>query len=564
MGRDAISVEVVDQSATRRATLQLPTDMMMRHALPILTAQLGLPAVTLEGRPIEYVAITDGRALRDDETLDNAEVPQGAQITLTSLFSEAPRAADLSSRLGSTGFAERLTARAVFDTSKLNRGSMTALSSVPQASTASGSDVTALLERILLPQFEKSKNESDARLADLEARVRQLEMQLQTQLPPKSPPAIDKPPEVDFLREVVLIVTHTEGHQTFSLSGEIHYIAFRARALSLNVPGWNNAMEAFVSRVQRSRGNAGIWRPEANRQGQQLFSDVFTENPELMNMLGQARQAVRPDGHVTYCFRGPRDHLAVPYELLHEGGQPLVTVAPVCRQVQVEGVAVNGLSFDRFLLSLRDPLRVLLLQGNSDHAGAEVELVSRTIEACAARAHLSRPEIRTLAAGECTFDGLTAALRHCAYHIVHFAGSAEFDSATGEDSSLIWRDPGPDGAERRLTASTVQNLMNGSKTVLFYLGAGGGAAVADLDRLNTYANLGLVDGLIMAGVPCVVAFRWKIDPNSMRSFSNQFYESLFESRSPERAVLQARQSIYKTNTGDDTWASAMLVVQSPR
>jgi len=155
-------------------------------------------------------------------------------------------------------------------------------------------------------------------------------------------------------------------------------------------------------------------------------------------------------------------------------------------------------------------------------------------------------------------------LSKCSYHIVHYAGEGFFDSASGGGSGLwFWESSGRRGSRQRLTAYELAYLLRRSQTMLFYLSADLGAAVGDRHLLDNNDFLGVMDALVMAGVPYVFGYRWRITRNGAHRFAQKFYQALFETQSPARAALYARRELYIKDRTDATWASALLVSQPP-
>jgi CHAT domain-containing protein len=75
----------------------------------------------------------------------------------------------------------------------------------------------------------------------------------------------------------------------------------------------------------------------------------------------------------------------------------------------------------------------------------------------------------------------------------------------------------------------------------------------------------MLDALVRADVPSVLGYRWSVDDQGALKLAKAFYESLWKTLSPGRALLAARRSVSMEVTGsdDETWASPVLVQQTP-
>ena len=59
----------------------------------------------------------------------------------------------------------------------------------------------------------------------------------------------------------------------------------------------------------------------------------------------------------------------------------------------------------------------------------------------------------------------------------------------------------------------------------------------------------------------ILGFRWKIDDPLAFEYAKEFYQTLFESRSLEKAFLKARQQMHDLHPADRIWAAPILIKQ---
>jgi hypothetical protein len=74
-----------------------------------------------------------------------------------------------------------------------------------------------------------------------------------------------------------------------------------------------------------------------------------------------------------------------------------------------------------------------------------------------------------------------------------------------------------------------------------------------------------MDGIAQADIPAIVGYRWVVSDIGAKDLACAFYESLFSCLSIEDALFEARSVIASRHDGrdDETWASPVLVVQTP-
>ena len=305
------------------------------------------------------------------------------------------------------------------------------------------------------------------------------------------------------------------------------------------------------------------WRRQAQREGKRLYQDLLAGNPSLMEKLGFARQAAGSEENLNLCFVGPRNHLGMPYELLYDEA-PWAVRYPLCRQVT--GVTTNKQNFSQTISNLirdKKPLKILLIASNTGNINPDTEIntLAEKIQQKAEAIKL-KIEIKKIPTASASVKRVEKLLEKCPYHIVHYAGHSKFDGSTGENSGLIfYQHPKNRSGKEVLTARALLTRLRDSQTVLFYLSSCVGATVSGQDVLRQGECLGTMDAIVQAGIPNVFGYRWYVTDKGAQQFATHFYESLLTTRSPNRAALKARQSIYNQSGNDETWISPILVVQ---
>ncbi len=318
----------------------------------------------------------------------------------------------------------------------------------------------------------------------------------------------------------------------------------------------------------RDQESRKTWRMLAKREGLNLYRQMLLAHPDLGTKFALARNPPIVDDpeELTLVFQGPRTHLGIPYELLHDGEKPLAVSHPLCRRVS--GVETrHPENFNLFVQSGRKPLKILLL-ASDQHTSTCNEEIAMLDELLKNRAKQLNLNIKTtlVRTEQASIKNVRNLLHREKFHMVHYAGHAVFDERAPENSGLLFwlQDKRGGGRQEVLTAREMAGLFANNETRLFYLSACVGATIGSEQQLLRNDTLGTMDALVRAGIPYVLGFRWYVTHTGSREFARLFYERLFQwPMVPERAALHARQELYRANANDETWTSPILVAQNP-
>jgi len=405
-------------------------------------------------------------------------------------------------------------------------------------------------------------------------------------VPDTTPPAAANPASVDF-DELMQQKVAEEGpveleyFTTFSINIDLN------QRLSFNVDGelqysspenkeWDVDIEAMRLRMQdlgddivmyyrsRSESTYNKWRRRAKDMGEQLYTGMMSSYRDLEKKFDWA--STQP--LLTFSFNGPLKYLSIPFELMYYSGHPLAVQYPLCRTVSGVPFVRNRVNFDTFIRSLRknkSQLRVLLIASDIDgmlSVNEEVEQIGHILRERARSIKLDI-FIKPLKGDEATLANVEKLLKEGNYHIVHYAGHGMYDEQVSENSALFFPSgKRQSGNTEALVARKLRLLMNASKTQLFYMSSCVGAQIGNNAQLYNGDYLGMMDALVMAGVPYVLGYRWYVSDKSSIQFATTFYKELFQSQFiPEYATHAARKAIYGENGNDETWASALLIAQ---
>lgn len=314
------------------------------------------------------------------------------------------------------------------------------------------------------------------------------------------------------------------------------------------------------------------WRFNSKREGKRLYHLLFADHSEVLSSYSHALGEVKEGERLHLCIESSRDLLRVPLEFLFEGihadGDYLVLKHPIRRCIT--GIHTRRMppspSFFNELWASGEPLDVLLIASNTQPpipgVDQEIEVLDQSLKGLFEDRGISI-RVKTIRTPEATYETVRHELQGCKYHIVHYAGHGDFDRQSSEKSSLFfWEKPHRQGDVKPLPVSQLRMLLRGSDLRFAYLScclgmkAGGPASLLDDDFL------GIADGIVHAGVPSVLGYRWPVSDAGARTMADAFYQSLARQGQIDTALLDARCEVAAQNRDDITWLSPILIVQA--
>jgi hypothetical protein len=358
----------------------------------------------------------------------------------------------------------------------------------------------------------------------------------------------------------------------FRISGARSYQGDPVQGWRINFGALNvqmNDLGRFIAAYHRQGDQAGreAWRHTAQEIGMHLYTGLLNTDSTLAQYLGAVLRRTHPAENLTLVFEGPRDYLSVPYELLHDGHTPLALRFPICRRMAgvLPGSSADFYTFIETLKAAGRPLKVLLISSGARSVAAdqEIEFLETSFQDHARRAGLNA-DIEVVWAGAASYEALKQKLAQCPYHVVHYAGQVYHDRLNPDNGGLLFADRRDEQVgQALLTIRDLAGWLRGSATQLFFISACVGPQHWDEYVLRDSHYLGLIAALAEAGVPYVIGFRWYVTYEGRQRFVQRFYERLFYTPfAPERAMLAARQAVFRRDSQDETWASPILIAQN--
>lgn len=312
------------------------------------------------------------------------------------------------------------------------------------------------------------------------------------------------------------------------------------------------------------------WRIQARRIGEKLYGDIVGARPEIRDAFSLGLGQRRPqDMHIR--FRVPRDYLALPLEMLHDGKDWLALKHPVSKFITGEQVRRRLLSEK---LRRGEELRALLIAANVSgnvvvngtcysldvlgEVDNEIEEVLAILQRATADLGVQlRP--RVLRGEEAAYQELRRELKIGGYDLFHYSGHASHDGEQPDGSALFLREAIDSATPTAMRAGELKSLLENSMLHFAYFSCCAGATQPSAGDLRQHDFLGIVDAAVQAGLPAVLGMRWPVSDHSARRLARAFYAALLPSGELDTALLAARQEIGRD---DITWPSPVLIVQA--
>ncbi len=314
------------------------------------------------------------------------------------------------------------------------------------------------------------------------------------------------------------------------------------------------------------------WRFNSKQWGKQLYQHIFIDHPEILSNYNQVLGETNTEENLHLRFEVPRNILRIPLEFIFEGihadGDYLVLKHPLSRSITGMHVKRKLLSLD-FLNNLwtkGKQLKILLIASNTNPSipgvDQEIDSLNSSLKAMFENRDIAI-QIKTIPTERATYETVRNELRKCKYHILHYAGHSTYDTHSPEKSYLsFWEKQDRQGHIAKMTISELQILLRGSDLRFVYLSSCLGTTTAEPAKLLDDDFLGIADGIIHAGVPAVLGFRWSVFDDSAQTLANAFYQSLAEQGQIDTALLNARCEVAARDRDDITWLSPILIMQA--
>jgi len=207
-------------------------------------------------------------------------------------------------------------------------------------------------------------------------------------------------------------------------------------------------------------------------------------------------------------------------------------------------------------LPLERPLRILVVISDPpDYVNLDLDRERALIEKTWARQEGIQVEFMERA----SVAALQRRLVRQRYHVLHFMGHGAFDEYSGQGVLVMQNEAGlgqlVDGSSLGILLRDVLSLR------LVFLNACDTATVTREQGFDPFA--GVASGMVMAGIPAVVAMQFPISDKAAITFSGTFYPLLAQGNPVDVAVAEGRRAIRLGDSRTMEWGTPVLFMRAP-
>jgi len=232
----------------------------------------------------------------------------------------------------------------------------------------------------------------------------------------------------------------------------------------------------------------------------------------------------------------------IPWELLHDDSQFLCLKVPIGRRLKTREIPRTNPR------KSSDGIRFLFIvnpTGDLEGSEKEVDYI---------REHLgSDVKIDILKRSEATSAAILAAFRSGNYDIIHYAGHAEFNADSPDESALISAD------KNRIFAQEIKRVIGGKPFVFLNACSSGREKLCEDDTSYTGSDTeGLASSFIMGGAMGFIGASWPLPDISAGMLASEFYNQLLKGETIGESLRRARLHLKNERPGDINWMAFTL------
>lgn len=311
------------------------------------------------------------------------------------------------------------------------------------------------------------------------------------------------------------------------------------------------------------------WRFQVKEIGRELFDELVLNRPEIekgyQRAVGHVQQAT-----LSLVLHAPRYFLRLPFEALHSEDEGYLCLKyPMYR-------VVSGCFFDKEPLSTAlisqldsqgERPRALVVASNTwNTRTSPIPGVEEEVRKVSALLRKHGFDVCSLSTDEATEKRVRDELTGGGYLLFHYAGHGAYSPDSPEKGALyFWEGTKGKSKVINLIASQLEILVQKTPLHLVYLSCCWGAHTAPPATLLDDDFLGVMDGLVMGGVPAVLGFRWPVSDDGAQLLAQSFYSAwLDEEKKLDKALYEARRTVADQLGRDErAWFSPILAMRAP-
>lgn len=397
---------------------------------------------------------------------------------------------------------------------------------------------------------------------------------------------IIKPPYIDDLMGRIQARLRLAAQPPFYEGQDIHkidlecqpgeVIRFRGRTNCGVRTQSDNPLNIDVNEFEIHGDNACSdqqWRFFSKSLGKRIYKKILSNHPKILSAYCQVKGKVQATYNLKLCFESALDFFRVPVEFMIDSSvmsDYLVLQHPFSRKIIDVNSRNTPLSpiFFNDLWHNREQLKILLIASNAHEIGSILQNVDT--EVLELKEELKKYlkdkgipcKIECILSEEADYKSVYSKLKDCRFHILHYAGHGFHSNVSPEKSSLLFFSrKNKKGNVEHLTVSKLSRLLMNSDLRFVYLSCCCSGRAGTGQQLLYEDFSGLALGIIKAGIPSVLGFRWYVSDEGALNLAKCFYKSLFKQGNLDKALYDARYEIATQNIDDHTWMSPILIAQ---
>jgi len=349
-----------------------------------------------------------------------------------------------------------------------------------------------------------------------------------------------------------------QGQIYIRLSGVLSYQG------GSTTPFDTGAVKRYARRVADARYLTKSWRFQVKEIGLELYREFFQNQPEVLTCYNRAKGKM-PDTRLRISFSIPREFLCVPFEAIFAEDEMYLSLRhPLSRHILghfTDKKILSSASIER--VGQREVFpRALLVASNTWHSPVEkIPEVDVEVEQVSDLLRQHGFDVRTLFTEQASLQRVLDELENGNYCLFHYAGHGSYNADSPERSALyFWEGAVVQSQVLPLTAAQLESIVRNTPLLFAYLSCCWGAQVGQDQHLLDDDFIGIIDALVMGGVPAVLGFRWPVSDKGSQILAQSFYTALFEGgRELDTALLQARNRL---DRDEQDWFSPVLIMQT--
>jgi hypothetical protein len=232
----------------------------------------------------------------------------------------------------------------------------------------------------------------------------------------------------------------------------------------------------------------------------------------------------------------------VPWELMHDDKDFLCLKMPIGRKLRSREIPrVNP-------QSKGDKVKILFIAnatGDLDAAEEEVRYIQSKLD--------PDVEVDLLQRHGATSASILSALMSGKYDIIHYAGHAEFDVASPDESALISYN------KNKIYAQQIKRILAGKPFVFLNACSSGKEKLCEDGKNYTGSDTeGLASSFILGGAMAFIGASWPMPDISAGILASEFYNQFLKGETIGEAMLKARLHLKEVRPKDINWMAFTL------